>query len=98
MDKTASDPQLTNVNAATPPASVPAPPLQPETQVGGRSTPSKKYLRWYFLLIALAVVALAGVIVTRVKMRSPQPAIEKRITTNSSEAPIVWAVISPDGK
>src|SRR5262252_6782427 len=83
---------------ATPSANIPAPPLQPETQIGERSTPHKKHFRWYFLLVALAVVAVAGVVVTRLKPRPPQPAVEKRVTTNSPEAPIVWAVISPDGK
>jgi len=49
-------------------------------------------------VIALALVAAAGVVVMRVKLRPPQPAVEKRVTTNSPEAPIRWAVISPDGK
>jgi len=34
----------------------------------------------------------------RVKLRPSKPAVERRITANSPEAPIIWAVISPDGK
>jgi len=52
----------------------------------------------YLLLVALAVVTVAAIIVMRFKLRPPQLAIEKRITSNSPEAPVQWAVISPDGK
>jgi DNA-binding winged helix-turn-helix (wHTH) protein/Tol biopolymer transport system component len=98
ISKTAGDSAFLNESAPAPPASVPVTPLQLETQTGERSIAQSKYLRWYLLLLALAAVAVAGVIVTRVKGRPPQPAIERRVTTNSPEAPIRWAVISPDGK
>jgi len=98
VTKSTCDAVVNSESPATPPASVLAPRLHPETHIPERSTPHKKYFRWYFLLIAVAVVAVAGLIVIRIKGRPPQPAIEKRITTNSPEAPIVWAVISPDGK
>ena len=98
VNKIAGDAALVSGSAPAPPPSVPVPPLQLETRTGERSTPRNKYLRWYFLLIVLAVIAVAGVIVTRVKGRPPQPAIERRITANSVEAPIRAAVISPDGK
>src|SRR5499427_2407801 len=98
VNRTTGDAVMNNESPATPPASVPAPRLDPETHIPERSTPHKKYFRWYFLLIALAVVAVAGVILMRLKLRPPQPVVEKRVTTNSPEAPIRWAVISPDGK
>src|SRR5262249_14335897 len=63
-----------------------------------RPTSHRKYLRWYVLLIALAVVAVSGVIVMRVKVRPQKQTIKKRITANSPEAAIRGAVISPDGK
>src|SRR5262252_587631 len=96
--KTTGDAVVNSESPATPPASVLATPLHPETHIQERSTPHKKYFRWSFLLIALAVVAVAGVVVARLKLRSPQLAVEKRITANSPEAPVRWAVISPDGK
>jgi len=98
VNKATGDTALISESPAPPPASAPATPLQPETQTGERSTPQKKYLRLYLLLVALAVVTVAAIIVMRFKLRPPQLAIEKRITSNSPEAPVQWAVISPDGK
>ena len=98
VNKTAGDAIAISESAATSPASAPATPLQRETQTGESSTPQRKYFRWYLLLVALAVFAVAVIIVMRFKLRPPQPAIEKRITTNSQEAPVRWAAISPDGK
>jgi len=98
VTKTTGDAGVNSESPATPSASVLATSLQPETQIAERSTPHMKYFRWSFLLIALAVVAVAGVVVARLKLRSPQLAVEKRITANSPEAPVRWAVISPDGK
>lgn len=98
VHKTTGDSLVTSESLATPPPSVSAT-RQAETQIAERSTPHK-YFRWFFLLIALVVVvvAVAGVIVTRLKLRPPQPVVEKRVTTNSPEAPIFVAEISPDGK
>src|SRR5215469_10318963 len=98
VNRTTGDAEVNSESPATPSASVPAPPLQRETQTGEPSTPQKEYFRWYLFLVALAVVTVAVIIVLRFKLRPPQPAIEKRITTNSPEAPVRWAVISPDGK
>src|SRR5215471_18774177 len=98
VNRTSGDPVVSSKTVATPPPSVSTTPLLPETHIPEHSTAKIKYLRWYLLLIALAVVAVAGVVVARLKMRPPQLAIEKRVTTNSPEAPIRWAVISPDGK
>jgi len=92
------DSVVTSERPATSAASGPATPLQPEAQIGRRSTPHKKYFSWYLLLVALAVIAVAGIIVIRLRGRLPQPVVEKRITTNSPEAPVQWAAISPDGK
>jgi DNA-binding winged helix-turn-helix (wHTH) protein len=98
VNKTTGDPVLVNGTAPAHPASLPAIPLQLETQTAERPTPQVKHLRWYLLLIALAVVAVAVIIVMRVSVRPSQLAVEKRITTNSPEAPVQYAVISPDGK
>ena len=76
VSKTPGDSALVNGSVPAPPASVPVPPLRLEMRTGERSTPSNKHLRWYFLLIVLAVIAVAVVLVMRVKGRSPQLAIK----------------------
>ncbi len=98
VNKTTSAPGLVSENAAPPePVSDPVG-TQPET-VGSECAPaSEKYRRWYLILTALAVVALAAGALWRVKRGVPHPVVEKRITANSTEAPIRAAVVSPDGK
>src|SRR5215472_17849210 len=69
VNKTAGDAIAISESAATSPASAPATPLQRETQTGESSTPQRKYFRWYLLLVALAVFAVAVIIVMRFKLR-----------------------------
>src|SRR5262252_9092084 len=56
--------------------------------------------RWYWVLAGLCALALAiyGVVVYWPSLRKPQLAVERRITANPSEAPIIASVVSPDGK
>jgi DNA-binding winged helix-turn-helix (wHTH) protein len=98
VNKTTSAPGLVSENAAPPePVSDPVG-TQPET-VGSECAPaSEKHRRWYLILTALAVVALAAGALWRVKRGVPHPVVEKRITANPAEAPIRAAVVSPDGK
>jgi DNA-binding winged helix-turn-helix (wHTH) protein/Tol biopolymer transport system component len=98
VNKTTSAPGLVSENAAPPePVSDPVG-TQPET-VGSECAPaSEKYRRWYLILTALAVVALAAGALWRARWGVPHPVVEKRITANSTEAPIRAAVVSPDGK
>ena len=98
VNKTTSAPGLVSENAAPPePVSDPVG-TQPET-VGSECAPaSEKYRRWYLILTALAVVALAAGALWRARWGAPHPVVEKRITANSTEAPIRAAVVSPDGK
>lgn len=71
---------------------------RPESAVGEFALASERHRRWYLMLTALAIVALAAGILWRVKRGAPYPAVEKRITANPVEAPIRAAVVSPDGK
>jgi DNA-binding winged helix-turn-helix (wHTH) protein/Tol biopolymer transport system component len=89
---------LVNENAA--PAEPVSNPVatKPETVGGERAPTSEKHRRWYLMLTALAIVALAVGILWRVKWGAPHPLVEKRITANPAEAPIHAAVVSPDGK
>jgi len=96
VNRTTGDPVVSSEGPATSATNVPALPIQPEPQVREGSAP--RYARWYLLLIALVLIAVAGVIVMRFSRRPPQPIVEKRVTANSPEAPIVASVISPDGK
>ena len=71
---------------------------QPESAGGEFALASERHRRWYLMLTALAIVALAAGILWRVKRGAPYPVVEKRITANPVEAPIRAAVVSPDGK
>ena len=89
---------LVNENAAPPEPVSNSVGAEPETVVSERAPTSEKHRRWYLMLTALAIVALAAGILWRVKRDAPYPAVEKRITANPVEAPIRAAVVSPDGK
>jgi DNA-binding winged helix-turn-helix (wHTH) protein/Tol biopolymer transport system component len=71
---------------------------QPESAGGESALASERHRRLYLMLTALAVVALASGILSRVKRADRYPVVERRITANPEEAPIRAAVISPDGK
>ena len=71
-----------------------------ETVAGKRRPASEKYHGWYFVL---AVVAVLGVVAIATERRwrvdrTLPPALERRVTANPAEAPILAAVVSPDGK
>jgi Tol biopolymer transport system component len=67
-----------------------------------KETASSK--RWIWIAAALAVSVIAVRFYAwwktqlAAKVGTAQSIVEKRITANSPEAPVVWAVISPDGK
>ena len=64
------------------------PPASPVTSV-----------RWrYVLVVAIVLVALVSVIFWLSLRGSSHPAAEQRVTFNPPDAPITFAVVSPDGK
>ncbi|HEX8799847.1 MAG TPA: hypothetical protein VF772_14615, partial [Terriglobales bacterium] len=60
----------------------------------------RKWRRWYFALAGLAAIALAiyGAVVYGPGLRKTHLATERQVTANPWEAPIVAAVVSPDGR
>lgn len=62
--------------------------------------PLRKQQPWLWVLgvTALALLTFGGFMVWRAEHRTPRLASEQQVTANPSEAPIVAAVISPDGK
>ena len=89
---------LVNENAAPPEPVSNSVGTEPKSVSNERAPTSEKYRRWYLMLTALAIAALAAGILWRVKRGAPYPAVEKRITANPVESPIRAAVVSPDGK
>ena len=71
---------------------------QPETAAKVHAPASETHGRWYLMMAAFACIALALGVLWRDRWTVKHPAVEKRITANPSEAPIVSAVVSPDGK
>ena len=74
----------------------------PSTDAGSyadRAAAGKK-LRWHWVLAASCGIGLFiyGAVVASLRMTTPPLATEQRITANPSEAPVVAAVVSPDGK
>jgi DNA-binding winged helix-turn-helix (wHTH) protein/Tol biopolymer transport system component len=56
-------------------------------------------VRWrYVLVVAITLVALVSAIFWFSLRGSPRPAAEQRVTFNPPDAPITFAVVSPDGK
>lgn len=56
----------------------------------------KKYLAIILLVLAIAILGMLSL--RRSSSSTPRLATEQRITSNPEEAPIIGAVISPDGK
>jgi DNA-binding winged helix-turn-helix (wHTH) protein/Tol biopolymer transport system component len=71
--------------------------VQPET-AGREFPPGSERRGRFYLLVAFAVIAFTVGVLWRVRWSVKHPVIEKRITANPAEAPIVTAIISPDGK
>jgi len=71
--------------------------IQPETAGSAHPSRSERHGRLY-LLAAFAILALAVGVLWRARWGVKRPVVEKRITANPAEAPIVTATISPDGK
>jgi DNA-binding winged helix-turn-helix (wHTH) protein/Tol biopolymer transport system component len=97
VTKTPSAPELVAESAQGEPVGNPAA-TQPEIAGSERTSPVEKHRRWYPMVAALVVVVAATGVFWRANRGAPHPVIEKRITANSVEAPIVAAVVSPDGK
>jgi DNA-binding winged helix-turn-helix (wHTH) protein/Tol biopolymer transport system component len=71
---------------------------QPEAAGSEHAPSSERRGLLYLIMAAIAVTALAAGVLWRVRRGVKHPVVEKRITANPSEAPIVTAIISPDGK
>ena len=72
--------------------------VQPERAGGAHPSADWKGVVACYLLVAFAVLALTTGVLWRVRWSVKHPVVEKRITANPAEAPIVTAIISPDGK
>ena len=98
---------VADVVPAVPPASRDSPAQAPDSLSGDgtgsaiREESHRKPRRWYWVLVAACVLALAiygGVLAWRRANTAPPLFTEQRITSNPSEAPVTGAVVSPDGK
>lgn len=76
---------------------------QPDPAAGADVSSSQKRYGLYLVVAALSALAALAVVAITMQGRwhaeqNGSAAIEKRITANPAEAPIVAAVVSPDGK
>jgi DNA-binding winged helix-turn-helix (wHTH) protein/Tol biopolymer transport system component len=77
-----------------------APDTSPDVGGYSRLTAVREWRRWYLALAVLAATALViyGAVVYRAGLRKTHLATEQQVTANPQEAPIVAAVVSPDGR
>jgi DNA-binding winged helix-turn-helix (wHTH) protein/Tol biopolymer transport system component len=75
---------------------LPLPPSFPPSMAPASTVPA---VRWrYVLVVAIVLVALVSVIFWLSLRGSSHPATEQRVTFNPPDAPITFAVVSPDGR
>ena len=77
-----------------------APDTSPDVGGYSRLAAVRKWRRWYLALAGLAAIALVtyGAVVYGPGLRKARLATERQVTANPREAPIVAAVVSPDGR
>jgi hypothetical protein len=74
--------------------------ISPDTGGYSRLAVIRRRRRWYFALAASAAIAFViyGAVVYGPGLRKTRLATEQQVTANPREAPVVGAVVSPDGK
>jgi len=74
--------------------------VQAEQRAAATPVTTRRFTRIYLVIapITLIPICVISIWLLMTVSKPHRPAIEKRITSNSSEAPVKWAVVSPDGK
>jgi DNA-binding winged helix-turn-helix (wHTH) protein len=75
---------------------IPAPSSLPSPLPAVSNAPEVRW-RWV-LVVPIAIAALAWAALWSSRRETAHPAVEQRVTSNSPEAPVRAAVVSPDGK